>query len=629
MTNWQRMTTALLVLCVLVLCAGGIVTASAENADLSPLYGHWKLWEFVDSLGREYELPLLMSVGLGDTFYLNRSIRSTPLGFTITEENGGTVHVDGYPDEDVDWSFDGETLEIVLLHDEIIEGKLSDGKAIFSPESGFAWGNPWEPDLYAGVLVAADGSRYGFDVEINGTDVVFPITIGESTSLRLEDGRLDGREDGYIVDENGNEFPALHGPIYAREGEEPSASYANDPVLGLWHAKTVTDDFGEHSAADRNEIALILRDDGTCYFCHDAYFLPDYGRWTLDGERLELSFEHNEWYFNDAEERVSSFSGSLSDGVLKLGFLDETIVYTREATSEIQTGEPTEEQREFWSGNWYGYWELSDLEVPTPAGTIKGDCSYVSALTDAVARLSLDDEGRYGELHVWDRKSGEEMYQADVMISGVGDNEHGRIYLLDCSCFGGDQSILFSNYIEYDVRSNTIKFSDYGIDNGLSTRFYMAKWGERWQYFEDQAKQTTHSSANLPEGYYDWYLPLIETGAEIPAVEEKTDSEAIRRWIYRGVGGSSEGGYNGDFYFYWDERGSLNGDSVGHDLFIELCPDGTGVYHNGGRDEEIQWTREGNSLTFSFKGGNNKSGWLYAGDRILILQEGNYYYYLQ
>ncbi len=160
---------------------------------------------------------------------------------------------------------------------------------------------------------------------------------------------------------------------------------------------------------------------------------------------------------------------------------------------------------EDYVGGWYGWWAIFE---PT------GD---VGSLEDGDWFDCCADIERYDEeivtMTIWDELSSR---SEPIAILDLYIDEDGTAYSLGTSSFMDDAldngELIFSLndatyddmlYIEGQYESDTASFK---------YMFILRPWGCLWDDIE------ADSPEDLPYGYYDWYLPLLESGSDVPDV---------------------------------------------------------------------------------------------------------------
>lgn len=157
---------------------------------------------------------------------------------------------------------------------------------------------------------------------------------------------------------------------------------------------------------------------------------------------------------------------------------------------------------QYWSGDYYGWWCIENVS--------RGDDGVIGDWWDCCASLDIDSDG-FGTLTLWDENSSKRspMAEMDVSVSTTAGtalivSEAGKFH--DGAVEHGDW-ILDSGTSAY---GNTFEFVvTYEDDeSSMDCKFILRPWGTLWEDFEEDCPD------DLPYYYYDWYLPLLENGAE-------------------------------------------------------------------------------------------------------------------
>ncbi len=158
---------------------------------------------------------------------------------------------------------------------------------------------------------------------------------------------------------------------------------------------------------------------------------------------------------------------------------------------------------DYWTGSWYGWWMMTDgtglYENMEPG--IWDACAYIEG-----------HEGMDGYMDLWDRDFSfdDPIAGIDLSFANPDDTEFGVM-----CCRGG---WFFSDTLEDDawyVDPNQLAYENifdfrgsYEDEDGtFSYRVLLRPWGTIWDDLDEKY---------YPEHYYDWYLPLVEAGADMP-----------------------------------------------------------------------------------------------------------------
>lgn len=171
-----------------------------------------------------------------------------------------------------------------------------------------------------------------------------------------------------------------------------------------------------------------------------------------------------------------------------------------------------------WGGNWYGWWFLSDAE---------GDywAERDGEWNDCCATIVDYDDGT-GYVEIWDQRGGGHNPLVECNVTfGPGSTPDGCMYSVDGLFYGDDEigedwtvdrsvSVFMNTGNLVTLYGNMIAiegaYSDPENGGGFTYTFYLKPWGEGWNDVEFDSPE------DLPRFYYDWYLPLIEAGENMP-----------------------------------------------------------------------------------------------------------------
>lgn len=185
--------------------------------------------------------------------------------------------------------------------------------------------------------------------------------------------------------------------------------------------------------------------------------------------------------------------------------------------------------QEYWNGDYYGYWEVRSGE-----GYWAG---FEDVRYDCMGRIKLGADGK-ASMVIWDQDLplNDPVSETVLTITAQGGiSENGAAvsesgYFMDGQ-IGHADWIIDPATVEQNKAEGYKHFieilGDYNSDGEeLSYAVYMKPWGERWDDVAAKKKE-------LPAGYYDWYLPMIEAGKSMPDTFEGAEA---------GISGGSEGG---------------------------------------------------------------------------------------
>ena len=222
---------------------------------------------------------------------------------------------------------------------------------------------------------------------------------------------------------------------------------------------------------------------------------------------VEVTFEEMEGTENDSitidlstvsREPAGGGSASLAGGGKGDGSGGEAGV-SGGGTGASSSGE----LRDWWNGDWYGWWVMTscygyyeDME-----GEWWDVCGTIDIGEDGMGTVILWDE---------DYTESEPMAAAAVSLSELGTGEFGTLmsedgWFTDIALEHADW-IVDPGLAVYPDMVHIDGYYENG-DDEFTYDIYLRPWGTYWDdmYEED-----------LPYYYYDWYLPLIESGESMP-----------------------------------------------------------------------------------------------------------------
>ena len=173
-----------------------------------------------------------------------------------------------------------------------------------------------------------------------------------------------------------------------------------------------------------------------------------------------------------------------------------------EGTSDI--GDPPN-PLSWWNGPWYGWWVMTDC-----TGYYEG---MDGAWWDVCGTIDIGDDSM-GTVTLWDEDytQDEPMAEAAVSLNQEGTGEYGTMM-----SEGGWFTNIALEHADWIVDPGLVDYPDmihingYYEDGGDEYTYdiYLRPWGVYW---DDVVEE------DLPATYYDWYLPMIEAGKDMPGV---------------------------------------------------------------------------------------------------------------
>lgn len=155
-----------------------------------------------------------------------------------------------------------------------------------------------------------------------------------------------------------------------------------------------------------------------------------------------------------------------------------------------------------WAGDWYGWWIIDTVW--------EGDESLEGSWWDCCATLELDADGN-GHFTLWDENYSRYDPMAEVGMTVTDTDGVGRFvseegYFLDGSVEHGDW-LCYSDDTWYgDVMNFSGEFESPDGELEIWYSVYLRPWGTDWSDIEADDPDM------MPYYYYDWYLPLVESG---------------------------------------------------------------------------------------------------------------------
>lgn len=173
-----------------------------------------------------------------------------------------------------------------------------------------------------------------------------------------------------------------------------------------------------------------------------------------------------------------------------------------EGTSDI--GDPPN-PLSWWNGPWYGWWVMTDC-----TGYYEG---MDGAWWDVCGVIDIGDDSM-GTVTLWDEDytQDEPMAEAAVSLTQEGTSEYGTLM-----SEGGWFTNIALEHADWIVDPGLVDYPDmihingYYEDGGDEYTYdiFLRPWGIYW---DDVLEE------DLPATYYDWYLPMIQAGKEMPGV---------------------------------------------------------------------------------------------------------------
>ena len=159
----------------------------------------------------------------------------------------------------------------------------------------------------------------------------------------------------------------------------------------------------------------------------------------------------------------------------------------------------------WWNGPWYGWWIMTGCSgyYEGMDGEWWDVCGVIDIGDDSMGTVTLWDE---------DYTQDEPMAEAAVSLNQEGTGEYGTMM-----SEGGWFTNIALEHADWIVDPGLVDYPDmihingYYEDGGDEYTYdiYLRPWGVYW---DDVVEE------DLPGTYYDWYLPMIEAGKDMPGV---------------------------------------------------------------------------------------------------------------
>lgn len=288
----------------------------------------------------------------------------------------------------------------------------------------------------------------------------------------------------------------------------------------------------------RNSFVITLMKDGKANLYTDGESSDL--TWKLDGEKFQIG------------EGGEYFEGTLKNGVITLDFGTLEIVYTKDeneappaATDAPVSTDAPAAGYDWWDGDWYGWWGISDAE-----GRF---AEYNDSFLDAFAEIRVD--GDVGTVKLWHCYGSRESRIAEAEIEFVdGAGENGYFYTSGGTFFpdgeieiDGDtvtpMELVYYDWVVDPADSSVSQFEDmieimgYYTDpeneeNTFTYYVYLKPWGETWEDVRDGDTTDCIYDDMMPYFYDDWYLPLLELGYTDGIVDYSEGETIIENGTY-------------------------------------------------------------------------------------------------
>lgn len=298
------------------------------------------------------------------------------------------------------------------------------------------------------------------------------------------------------------------------------------PEVGYWTLLKVESD-DPSAAVDESMIAALkemglemyidLKEDGTGVFSidepqnitwADGKFTAEDG-YSLDYKykdgQLIIELEGAEYIFVPGEGNAPTVPGVAVDP----GTSDESV-------------EPIESAYSWWDGDWYGWWVL--WSGFGDYGQYEDSCWDVCATIDV-----YDDDTGYISMYSYDGISTKDLAGVEISF-GAGITENGGFvsesgYFQDADIAHADwlvdAGVGFGKDFEHMICIEGRYVDPENEDNYYDYYIFLRPWGMDWEDVRTADNSENLYDDMMPVYYDDWYLPLIESGASMPAAFEE------------------------------------------------------------------------------------------------------------
>jgi len=299
-----------------------------------------------------------------------------------------------------------------------------------------------------------------------------------------------------------------------------ACSAQNEEILGIYTCARLELDGEDFYVLDvyPNGCVLQLSKWGQAWLDIDENRF--YGRWELEEDNFIL----------DINGEISQ--GKLKDGVCILSLAENGMEHSflreganlPEKSASVQLQSYLTPQQEFWNGDWYGHWSISNAQGRWQ--------DHSGQRFDCFARFDVDEQGE-GKMIFWDeiQDSYHPIAVAEISVvqeknapnTGIVLTTGGnfldaefqpRQWRADPEAFPFD-SIFYVENAHYE-----------GEDGAFDYTIILRPWGRTWEDVEASEPDM------LPFFYHDWYLPYLSAGSSMPDSFEYAQETIIRNtWV--------------------------------------------------------------------------------------------------
>jgi len=371
-------------------------------------------------------------------------------------------------------------------------------------EYGIDWPDGERIELYEdGTCIFYEGESSGWETPgkwtLDGSDLTLRF-YGEKYEADLSRGELeleDYNGASYLFSDDEDDIPDESERPVDTPVPAPGNTDAPDPEYGDFDVTYYTGSYGVTSSSEPMMGEYVeLYDDLTGMICTE--FNTEYFEWYMQGDTICLYMD-------------SGYYEGFNDGFyLELNYFGVDYIFEWDVApqySNMADAPAVNADFEYWNRDWYGWWYISDGygDWSEAAGNWWDCCASIHVESDGYSWIEFWDEDysryellSYTEGQIYSYDDGDPGYL--LMENGYFMESSVEYWDVDPSYSGYDEMLAIDGY--YEDPNNSENYFYYTI--------YLRPWGCIWSDVEADDPES------LPYYYYDWYLPLIESGAFMP-----------------------------------------------------------------------------------------------------------------
>lgn len=345
--------------------------------------------------------------------------------------------------------------------------------------------------------ISADDMKFDLNWQLDGSQF--------SGSYRSfgQDQKLSGTLDGdalVVKDSSGVTYQYLKGA--SRPSAETQSSLAGTYYLYQMDAGELSMNYGDLKLLEMTEgYRVVINEDGVS---GTIYMGEDQDSFRIDPGAKKLVFTEMEMGFEDLGNGEIRISDNSEEDPFVM-YLAKDITPYQDQQSLLFGNLATEvpEIESWWNGSWYGWWMVEDA-----SGAYT---DIIGNWWDCCAVIELNEDGE-GTMVIFDEDGSltDPISEAEVSLGTMGSTDYGTLYS-DGGYFM-DQELEYADWMidpgegEYP---ETLEFrGTITVDHGsVDYLVVLRTWGASWS---DVAEK------DRPYYYETWYLPLMESGSEMP-----------------------------------------------------------------------------------------------------------------